>query len=92
MKSAYELAMERLGKASPTVKLTDVQKKGIVVYLRSLTPAPQTGSADFGGAFARDGGGVQPTGDDGGGGSDDASSDAATPVVDAGTAADAASE
>jgi hypothetical protein len=29
MKSAYELAMERLGKASPTVKLTDVQKKEI---------------------------------------------------------------
>lgn len=29
MKSAYELAMERLGKASPTVKLTDKQKKDI---------------------------------------------------------------
>jgi hypothetical protein len=29
MKSAYELAMERLGKASPTVKLTDGQKKEI---------------------------------------------------------------
>ena len=27
MKSAYELAMERLNKASPTVKLTDAQKK-----------------------------------------------------------------
>jgi hypothetical protein len=27
MKSAYELAMERLSKASPTVKLTDEQKK-----------------------------------------------------------------
>jgi hypothetical protein len=27
MKSAYELAMERLNKASPTVKLTDEQKK-----------------------------------------------------------------
>ncbi len=27
MKTAYELAMERLGKASPTVKLTDQQKK-----------------------------------------------------------------
>ncbi|MBX3746365.1 MAG: hypothetical protein KF833_13750 [Verrucomicrobiae bacterium] len=26
MKSAYELAMERLAKASPTVKLTDEQK------------------------------------------------------------------
>jgi hypothetical protein len=74
--------------------LTDVQKKGMVVYLRSLTPMPQTGSADFGGAFARDGGGTMlpPAGDDGGGGSDDASSDATTPVVDAGTAADAASE
>jgi hypothetical protein len=27
MKSSYELAMERLAKASPTVKLTDEQKK-----------------------------------------------------------------
>ena len=27
MKSAYELAMERLNKTSPTVKLTDRQKK-----------------------------------------------------------------
>ena len=27
MKSAYELAMERLNKTSPTVKLTDAQKK-----------------------------------------------------------------
>ena len=29
MKSAYELAMERLGKATPTVKLTVEQKKDI---------------------------------------------------------------
>ena len=29
MKSAYELAMERLNKSAPTVKLTDVQKKKI---------------------------------------------------------------
>ena len=29
MKSSYELAMERLGKASPTVKLTDEQKKAL---------------------------------------------------------------
>jgi len=29
MKSAYELAMERLNKTSPTVKLTDSQKKEI---------------------------------------------------------------
>jgi len=29
MKSSYELAMERLGKASPTVKLTAGQKKEI---------------------------------------------------------------
>ena len=29
MKSAYELAMERLSKASPTVKLTAAQKKEI---------------------------------------------------------------
>lgn len=29
MKSAYELAMERLSKTSPTVKLSDAQKKEI---------------------------------------------------------------
>ena len=29
MKSAYELAMERLDKSTPTVKLTDAQKKKI---------------------------------------------------------------
>jgi hypothetical protein len=29
MKSAYELAMERLNKTSPTLKLTDAQKKEI---------------------------------------------------------------
>lgn len=29
MKSAYELAMERLNKTAPTVKLSDVQKKEI---------------------------------------------------------------
>ena len=29
MKSAYELAMERLSKTSPTVKLTDAQKAAI---------------------------------------------------------------
>ncbi len=29
MKSAYELAMERLNKTSPTVKLTDAQKQEI---------------------------------------------------------------
>ena len=29
MKSAYELAMERLSKSSPTVKLTDAQRRDI---------------------------------------------------------------
>jgi hypothetical protein len=29
MKSSYELAMERLGKASPTVKLTEEKKKAL---------------------------------------------------------------
>ncbi len=29
MKSAYELAMERLNKTSPTVKITDAQKRKI---------------------------------------------------------------
>ena len=38
MKSAYELAMERLEKQSPTAKLTDVQKAQIT-ELESLTKA-----------------------------------------------------
>ena len=29
MKSAYELAMERLNKTAPVIKLTDAQKKGL---------------------------------------------------------------
>ncbi len=32
MKSAYELAMERLNKTSPTVKLTEEQKKEIAEF------------------------------------------------------------
>ena len=38
MKSAYELAMERLEKQSPTAKLTDAQKAQIT-ELESLTKA-----------------------------------------------------
>ena len=38
MKSAYELAMERLEKQSPTAKLTDAQKARIT-ELESLTKA-----------------------------------------------------
>ena len=38
MKSAYELAMERLEKQSPTAKLTDAQKEQIT-ELESLTKA-----------------------------------------------------
>jgi hypothetical protein len=65
--------------------LTDTERKGIVVYLRSLTPAPQSGKFDFGGLPTRgDGGGfTQPTGDDGG--SDTDATVTATP--DAGTTA-----
>jgi hypothetical protein len=64
--------------------LTPAQQTGIVVYLRSLTPAPQDGKTDFGGAFARDGGGgPPPSGDDGGSAETDASSSDAT-VTDAG--------
>jgi hypothetical protein len=69
--------------------LTPAQRTGIVVYLRSLTPAPQDGKTDFGGAFGRDGGGGPPmmttTGDDGGSASDASESDATTVTVDAGT-------
>ena len=67
--------------------LTPAQQKGIIVYLRSLTPVPQSGMTDFGGAFRRDGGmmGPPPMGDDGGG--TDGSTvqpDATTTVADAG--------
>jgi hypothetical protein len=36
--------------------ITDDQKFGMVVYLRSLTPTSQTGTANFGGRMRRDGG------------------------------------
>jgi hypothetical protein len=67
--------------------LTPAQQKGMIVYLRSLTPSPQSGKFDFGGF--PDGGGRPPpqqTGDDGSA-SDDGSTgtDATvTPPVDAG--------
>jgi hypothetical protein len=32
-------------------QMTDQEAKGLVVYLRSLTPAPQKGSSNFGGRF-----------------------------------------
>jgi hypothetical protein len=66
--------------------LTPAQQKGMIVYLRSLTPTPQSGKFDFGGFPGRDGGPPPATGDDGG--SDDGSTgtDATiTPPVDAGT-------
>lgn len=63
--------------------LTPAQQTGIVVYLRSLTPAPQDGKTDFGGAFARDAGAAPPPGDDGGSTETDASPSDAT-VADAG--------
>lgn len=50
-------------------------EKGLVVYLRSLTPAAQTGAANFGGRFdggIRDGGFMRPEGGMGMGGRRDA--------------------
>jgi hypothetical protein len=51
--------------------LTPEQQTGVVVYLRSLTPVPQSGKVDFGGAFAS--GGSRPDA----GTPDDATPDAA---------------
>jgi len=67
-----------------SVPLTSAQQTGIVVYLRSLTPAPQDGKTDFGGAFARDaGGGPPPSGDDGGNAETDAASSSDATAADA---------
>ncbi|HTB79207.1 MAG TPA: hypothetical protein VK762_38450 [Polyangiaceae bacterium] len=56
--------------------LTPEQQMGIVVYLRSLTPTPQSGNVDFGGAVAS--GGTQALPDAGTpGAAPDATSDAA---------------
>jgi hypothetical protein len=75
--------------------MTPQQQRGIITYLRSLTPTPQSGKFDFGG-LQRDGGmmGPPPTmGDDGGGGEDSSTTTPdATIVVDAGTGADATPE
>jgi hypothetical protein len=51
--------------------VTDEQSKGVVVYLRSLTPTAQTGAANFGGATFGDGG-LRRRADGGGGGNPDA--------------------
>jgi hypothetical protein len=49
--------------------ITSDEQLGIVVYLRSLAPAAQSGSANFGGHFPHDGGMGGPPGNfDGGGG------------------------
>ena len=42
------------------VDITPDQYKGIVVYLRSLTPAPQTGTSNFGGGGGHHDGGFGP--------------------------------
>lgn len=62
--------------------ITPDEYTGIVTYLRSLTPAPQTGTSNFGGHHHRDGGmppsgdgGGQPPMNDGGGTTADASGD-----------------
>lgn len=44
--------------------LSDEELKGVIVYLRSLTPAPQTGASNFGGMFGP-GPGRGPGGDGG---------------------------
>ena len=36
MKSSYELAMERLSKSAPVVKLTAEQKRELMEYLKTL--------------------------------------------------------
>ncbi len=68
--------------------ITDADLKGLTVYLRSLTPAPQTGTADFGGHGYRDGGYPGPHRDGGyPSGPPDAGSsgvDAGSPEADAG--------
>jgi hypothetical protein len=62
--------------------MTPTEQTGIITYLRSLTPVPQSGKTDFGGAFRRDGGmmmmGPPPTGDDSG-----SAGDGSTPQPDA---------
>jgi cytochrome c553 len=45
-------------------EMTDDEAKGMIIYLRSLTPAPQKGAANFGGRMPGDGG--PPRGGDGG--------------------------
>ena len=58
------------------------QQPGMVIYLRSLTPAPQDGTSNFGGGFGGDGGRRR----DGGGRRD--SGGGPPPVVDSGDVAD----
>jgi hypothetical protein len=49
--------------------MTAAEAKGMVVYLRALTPTPQSGKrGDFGGGFMRPDGGGRRGGDGGGGG------------------------
>lgn len=62
--------------------LTDDQMKGLIVYLRSLTPSAQLGTADFGGRGPdRDGGSPNGQGPDGG----PRNADASRPRSDSGT-------
>jgi len=59
--------------------ITSDEYTGIVTYLRSLTPAPQTGTSNFGGRGGRDGGRPpRPDGGGEGGGGPGPSSDAAS--------------
>jgi hypothetical protein len=47
-------------------QMTDEEAKGLVVYLRSLTPTAQSGSSNFGGRFMPGDGGRGIRGDGGG--------------------------
>jgi hypothetical protein len=51
--------------------ITPTQLPGVICYLRALTPAPQTGSSNFGGGgHHHDGGGAPPPSDSGTGPAD----------------------
>jgi hypothetical protein len=93
--SCTQRAYQRWHNLHQWVDIQPDEYKGIVVYLRSLTPAPQNGTSNFGGRGGRDGG-PRPPRDAGGTPMDDAGTpmdDAGTPVADAGTpVADAAGD
>jgi hypothetical protein len=58
MKSSYEIAMERLGKASPIIKLTAEQKKRLAeldsIYAAKIAQEELSLQADLNNALAND--------------------------------------